>query len=113
MKNCGHMFREKLPFSDLWEELHKVAILKRKVRQSLEDLTGANGSPFSQPPWPLLASRSNPAVSCCIVNCCRQLVKDHLHDGSHCLESAPYIRLGQPRLVLRRRMRRSTTRSWR
>ena len=32
MKNCGHMFREKLPFSDLWEELHKVAILKRKVR---------------------------------------------------------------------------------
>ena len=35
MKNCGHMFREKLPFSDLWEELHKVAILKRKVRESL------------------------------------------------------------------------------
>ena len=33
MKNCGHMFREKLPFSDLWEELHKVAILKRKVRR--------------------------------------------------------------------------------
>ena len=32
MKNCGHMFREKLPFSDLWEDLHKVAILKRKVR---------------------------------------------------------------------------------
>ena len=35
MKNCGHMFREKLPFSDLWEELHKVAILKRKVRELL------------------------------------------------------------------------------
>jgi len=33
MKNCGHMFREKLPFSDMWEELHKVAILKRKVRE--------------------------------------------------------------------------------
>ncbi len=33
MKNCGHMFREKLPFSDMWEELHKVAILKRKVRR--------------------------------------------------------------------------------
>lgn len=31
MKNCGHMFREKLPFSEMWEELHKVAILKRKV----------------------------------------------------------------------------------
>ena len=31
MKNCGHMFREKLPFSELWEELHRVAILKRKV----------------------------------------------------------------------------------
>ena len=30
-KRCGHMFREKLPFSDLWTELHKVATLKRKV----------------------------------------------------------------------------------
>lgn len=31
MKRCGHMFREKLPFSDLWTELRKVATLKRKV----------------------------------------------------------------------------------
>lgn len=31
MKRCGHMFREKLPFSDLFSELRKVATLKRKV----------------------------------------------------------------------------------
>ncbi len=34
MKRCGHMFREKLPFSDLFSELRKIATLKRKVLRS-------------------------------------------------------------------------------
>ena len=52
MKNCGHMFREKLPFSDLWEELHKVAILKRKVRRVSVPIFRPPGTddPFSSNP---------------------------------------------------------------